>query len=57
MPDLLRDDDHRVVVVDDSVEIADESHAGFLQIVVIGHVVDMAERIEIAEASLDLDAH
>jgi hypothetical protein len=24
---------------------------------VVGHVVDMPERIEIAEAALDLDAH
>ena len=56
MPDLLGHDDLGEVVVDHGIELADESHPGFLQIVVIRDVVDVAERVEIAEAPLHLDA-
>ena len=56
VPDFLRDDDLDVVVVDDGIEFADESHPGFLQVVVIRDVVDVAQWIEVTETPLDLHA-
>ena len=56
MPDFLGDHDLGKVIVDHGIKIPDQAHAGLLQIIVIGDVVDMAERIKVTEAALDLDA-
>jgi hypothetical protein len=40
----------------DAVQATDQSDAGFLEIVVEHHIIDMAKRIKIGEAAIDRDS-
>ena len=55
MRDLLLDHDLGERRRAHEVEVVDQTHAGLLEVVVEHHVVDVPERIEVAEPSIHGD--